>query len=151
MKKKNIKKNKETKNLSTVGEKVNLRQKKLISLIMENYGKGGKGRRSLGSILLEAGYSPSSAKNPKTILEGSDVKEAIDDLLEMFDIKRRQAMNHITEKKMIGARITDLVYLTDSFTKNHQLLSGKDTARHGFNLTPEQQKEIDDILEENSN
>lgn len=103
-----------------------IRQTKLIKLLMENYGKKGE-TKPLGEIMIEAGYSEESAKNPKLFLDSPVIKEGIDDFVKMLDDKRRLAITHITKKKLEKSSARDNAYIADVFTKNHQLLTGKAT------------------------
>lgn len=102
------------------------RQDLLIELMVENYGKKG-GRRPLASILLEAGYSPETAKNPKKILSAPAVQEALSDVITVMEQKRDLAFKHITEKKLKGAGAYNLALIGDVLTKNIQLLRGRAT------------------------
>ncbi len=132
----------------------------LIELLMVEFGKVGKKRRTMGSLLLEAGYSPATAKNPKKIFESPHIKEILDrvegtfqettkDFIEQLAEKRQMAMEALTDEKMKKSKATELTYIVDTMTKNHQLLSGKDTGRLGLNLDPEEQAEIDNIFKSN--
>lgn len=93
---------------------------------------------TLGELLLKAGYSKSVANNPYLIFESETIKEGVDDFVKMLDDKRRLAITHITKKKLEKSSARDNAYIADVFTKNHQLLTGKETERgeiqvKGFN------------------
>lgn len=109
------------------------RQQKLIKLIVENLGKKGE-TRSMGELMLEAGYSEAQSKNPHQILEGEAVKEGIEDFVKMLDDKRRMAITKITESKLEQASARDNAYIADILTKNHQLLTGEETERQGLSI-----------------
>lgn len=95
---------------------------------MDNYGNTGV-TKTLGELLIEAGYSPESAKNPKLILDSEEVQNGIKDFISLLDDKRRMAITKITEKKLDNSNARELAYITDIFTKNHQLLTGGDTEK----------------------
>lgn len=113
------------------------RQEKLINLLVENLGKLGN-TKSLGEIILEAGYSKAMAKNPYQILESETIQEGIGDFVDSLDKLRKRALKHITQKKLEKSSAKDLTQIADLATKNHQLLTGKETERgeiqvKGFN------------------
>ena len=62
------------------------KQEKLVTLLLENY--GSPNTRPLGELLLEAGYSENSAKNPQLIIEGKEVQEALADVAADLDFLR---------------------------------------------------------------
>lgn len=102
------------------------KQEKLIKLVSENLRISGN-TKSLGELMLEAGYSKSMSKTPSQVFESETIKEGIEDFVKMLDDKRRLAITHINKKKMEKSSARDLAYITDVFTKNHQLLTGKAT------------------------
>jgi len=104
------------------------KQEKLITLLIENYGKG-KNTKTLGKLLIEAGYSKESAHNPQLIMEADVIQNALQDFIETMEKKRRSALNHMTEEKFRKAPAKELAYVTDILTKNVQLLTGKDTEK----------------------
>jgi len=57
-----------------------------------------------------------------------------EDLVKRLEDKRRMAITHITEEKMEKSAIRDLVSVVDMFTKNIQLLTGKETDRTALTL-----------------
>ncbi len=121
-------------------------QARLMELIVESYGKRGK-RRSLGSMLLEAGYSPESAKNPKQILAAPVIQELVGNLAQDFENKGKSALGHITEKKLKGAGPSTLIYVASESIKVSRLIAGKSTANiAGYIVTDSDKKELDFIL-----
>ncbi len=102
------------------------KQQKLIKLVLENMGMT-KSSKSLGELLLEAGYSKTIAKNPYLIFKSEVIKDGLADFIGMLDDKRRMAVTHITEKKLAKAPARELAYVADVLTKNHQLLTGGST------------------------
>lgn len=117
------------------------KQTKLIKLLIENYGIKGK-TKPLGALMIEAGYSKESAKNPHLIIDSEAVQSHLTDYLKLLDDKRRMAINSITKTKLAKASARDGAYVTDTLTKTHQLLSGGATERPEFTLTEEQIKKI---------
>ncbi len=99
------------------------RQEKLINLVKENLGKTGN-TKSLGELMLEAGYSEVMSRNPYQVFETETMQEGLQDFKQLLDDKRRLAITHITKDKIAKSSPRDLAYVADVFTKNHQLLSG---------------------------
>jgi len=110
------------------------KQEKLIKLLIENYGKQGE-TKSLGKLMVEAGYSPESAKNPNIILSSETVKEGIEDFTKQLVDKRRRAITHLTDDKLEKSHARDLSSIVDTFTKNIQLLSGESTENVKYVIT----------------
>jgi hypothetical protein len=100
---------------------------------MENYGRKNS-TETLASLMIKAGYTEQSAKNPKLILESESVQEGIVDFIKMLDDKRRMAITKITEKKLEESSARDNAYIADILTKNHQLLTGEETERSGLSI-----------------
>lgn len=101
---------------------------------MENYGKRG-GAKSLGKLMVEAGYSKESAKNPKIILESPEIKTKIEDFIKLMEDKRKTAIEQITSGKLEEAPARELAYVVDLLTKNIQLLSGGKTDNSGVQIS----------------
>ncbi len=125
-------------------------QHRLIELLIENYGKKATGRRSFKSILLEAGYSPATAKQPSIIIGAPIVQKAIQDHAELMRGKREKFIHSLTDKKIAKATIGDAVYAIDALTRNERLLSGKSTSNiAGYIVNDEDRKALDELLERN--
>lgn len=109
------------------------KQQKLIKILIANFGKTGE-TKTLKEMLLEAGYSESTATNPHLILEGDAVQEGVSDFLSQLDDKRRRAITHITDEKLEGSSARDLAHIASKFTNDYQLLSGGHTenVKHDF-------------------
>lgn len=103
------------------------KQQKLIKLVLENLGNP-KNTKTLGELILAAGYSEATAKNPKLIFKSPEIKEGLSDFVSSLEDKRKQAITYITPQKLAKAQARDLAYLTDIFTKNIQLLNGGKTS-----------------------
>ncbi len=125
---------------------------RLFELLLVEYGKVGEKARPKGGLLLEAGFSPTYAKNPHLIFRLPIVQDFIkkmnekiedrhEDFIDEIDKRRRMAIKFITEKKLKGASPSVLTYVADTMIKNHQLLTGKDTSKLGFNLDPDEKEE----------
>ena len=99
------------------------KQQKLIKLLLDNLGKM-KVTKTLGEMILEAGYTKNMADNPYQILESETIQEGISDFVRMLDDKRRLSLVKITEKKLEEASARDNAYVVDMLTKQHQLLTG---------------------------
>lgn len=102
------------------------KQEKLIQLLVENLGKRGN-TKTLGELILLAGYSEAMAKNPYQILESETIQEGIEDFVDGLDKLRKKALKHITKQKLEKSSAKDLTQIADLATKNHQLLTGKAT------------------------
>ena len=104
------------------------KQEKLLKLIFANLGKPGE-TKTMGEMLLEAGYSKAQSVNPKQILETKDVKEGVEDFVKTLKDKRKMAITKLTNDKLDASSAKDLTSITDILTKNIQLLSGDETER----------------------
>lgn len=104
------------------------KQEKLISLLLENLGTGGN-TKTLGQMLLEAGYSENQAKNPYQILETKGVQEGLSDVVNDLDILRKNALNDLKARNLEKEPYRDVIKAVDTLTKNHQLLTGGETER----------------------
>jgi len=122
------------------------KQEKLIKLLIENYGTT-KSTKSLGSMLLDAGYSEASAHNPKIILEGKEVQDGISSVVDDLNMLRQTFLDELKARDVSEERFPDVVKAIDTFTKNSQLLSGKETERTEVTVVSDERKqELLDIL-----
>lgn len=108
------------------------KQQKLIEVIVENSGKKGF-TKSLGTMIVEAGYSEETAKNPKQIIN-EEMLEELDPILSKMEKLRHRALENITDKKLEEASARDNVYVADTLTKNIQLLGGKPTENNKYEI-----------------
>ena len=117
-------------------ENITLKQKKLIKLIMENYGSKGA-TKPLKDLLLEAGYTSASAKNPKIILDSKNITESdeLNNFIKSLSDKRKLAITYLTSRKLSKAPAREIAYVIDVLTKNTQLLSGKETGKENITFT----------------
>ena len=108
-----------------------IKQKKAVKAIIENHGNVSKG-------MLEAGYTPATAKNPKNLTSSIGFKEEIAPVLLALKKERDAAI-----KAMVGkrgrAKYRDLTDAIDKLTKNMQLLSGKPTDINNYNEFSDEQ------------
>lgn len=124
------------------------KQEKLIKLLLENVGTEGE-TKSLGAMLKEAGYSPAIQKNPKLILESETIQEGISDAVKDLEELRAKALNELKARNLEEEPLRDVVKAVDTYTKNHQLLSGGKTANIGVdNLSDTPDDELDRLIAE---
>lgn len=102
------------------------KQEKLIKLIMENYGNK-ESTKTMGELLIQAGYTEETAKNPQLIFQSEAIQEGISDFVKDMEDKRKNALKEITDAKLKKSSAKDNVHIVDTLTKNIQLLSGKET------------------------
>lgn len=107
------------------------KQTKLLSLLIDNYGKRGQAK-PLGKLIIEAGYSPVSAHNPQIVIT-EEMKETIQPLIKKMEEVRTNALDKITEDKLGQSSARDNAYIADILTKNIQLLNGGATERISVN------------------
>ena len=116
------------------------KQQKFVDLLIENYGRKGK-TKTLGSLMIEAGYSESSATNPKIIIN-EEMMEAIGPVIDKMESIRTKALDAITDEKLEASNPRDNIYIVDTLTKNIQLLSGKETDRQGIVIQTVDYKDV---------
>ena len=110
------------------------KQTKLIELIIKNLGDV-KERRTLGELMLEAGYSKSQSEAPSHILDSDVMQEGISDFIRSLDDKRKLAITAITKKKLDKAPARENAYVAEVMTKLSQLLSGGNTSKEEIKIT----------------
>lgn len=108
------------------------KQEKLIKLILENLGNS-KTTKTLGELILEAGYEESMAKNPYQILGSETIKEGLEETVDKMKKIRDKALKALTNKDLSLEKSKDLGDIVDKIQKNIQLLTGGDTERVKFN------------------
>lgn len=123
------------------------KQLKLLELLKINIAKTGK-RKTLGALVLEAGYSETMSKQPSNIMKSETIKQGMKDYLNSLDDKRKQSLYHITDKKLKQSKARDLAYINDVLTKNHQLLGGGATER--VEISDKEKQAVDDAFNLNS-
>lgn len=126
------------------------KQKKLLKLISENIGISGS-TKSMYQMMLEAGYSESTAKQQSGILAG--IQDKLDPIVQAMIDHREKVLEQMKEK-LPKAQYHNLIEALDKLTKNIQLLSGKATERPNNvitgleNLTDEQ---LDEFIKDRKN
>jgi hypothetical protein len=109
------------------------KQQKLVRVIRENAGRSKP--QPMGKLLLEAGYSRGSAKNPQDILKAAPVQLALQKELDTLEMVSRAHLSQLmSKKKLSGASARTNAYVYDVMTKNRQLLSGKATSNVGIRI-----------------
>jgi hypothetical protein len=94
-----------------------------------------KGRKViLGKIIKEVGYSESTSESPTIVTETKSFKQEMKPIVDKMISERERAISKL-KGKISKAKYRDLIDGIDKLTKNIQLLSGKETERHGFSLT----------------
>lgn len=105
------------------------KQEKLIKLILENLGNQDE-TKTMGEMLKEAGYAESIQKNPKLIFESEAIQEGLSDVVSDLEKLRSDYLNELKTRDIEKEPMRDVVKAIDTFTKNHQLLTGGDTERN---------------------
>ena len=123
------------------------KQIKLIKLIVENLGNQ-KTTKSIGKLMLEAGYSKIQSENPHQIFYSEAVQDGISDFVKMLDDKRRMALTKITESKLDKSTARELASITDTLNKTHELLSGKPTENVNYKISKGEKDKIDNLLDD---
>jgi len=125
-----------------------LRKKRLLALTSVNFGniKSGKKLKSMYEMMLEAGYSETTARQQTNVLTGLQ-DEAVD-VVDKLELLRQQAIERMNSEAF-QADYKDLASAIDKLTKNIQLLSGKPTERHKHELAENEKKDLDNIFKEN--
>jgi hypothetical protein len=102
------------------------KQEKLISLITENCGVKNYSK-TLGAMLLEAGYSQESADNPFKILSSETIQEELRPIVDQLEEIRLKAIEALKKKDPSREHYRDVIAGLDTLTKNIQLLSDRPT------------------------
>lgn len=119
-------------------------QKKFILIFSDNL--GNKKPKSIYKMLLEAGYSETSAHQQSRTLAG--INEELETIVGKFRAKRDKAVDFITDKKLKISSAKDLTDIADKLTKNIQLLSNEPTERKKIIIGDEVKKQIEDVIDE---
>ena len=104
------------------------KQEKLLKLILENMGEQGL-TKTKAELLNEAGYSEAIQKNPYLIFESDTIQEGLSDVVKDLELLRSKALNELKARDLEKEPMRDVVKAIDTYTKNHQLLTGGDTSR----------------------
>lgn len=113
------------------------REKKLTDLIAEEYVSGKGSPRPLADLMVEAGYQKPATvpavredQSPAVPIPSSGIEAIIG----LISDRRRMALDAMTDDKMRDANIQQLANVVDILTKNHQLLTGKETEKRGLTI-----------------
>lgn len=104
------------------------KQKKLLRLFVENLGTANS-TKTLGQLLLEAGYSDIQSKNPHQIFASETIKEGLTDVAEKLASERDRILKELNTKDLTEEKYKDLVDSLDKLNKNYQLSTGGATER----------------------
>lgn len=104
-------------------EELTEKQKKMIKLFTENIGSSKK-TKTLKAMMLEAGYSESSANQQTSLL--SPIRDRMKTVVDKLEKEREEILKEMVNKRK-KANYSDLVKGLDITTKNIQLLGGKPT------------------------
>ena len=74
------------------------KQQKLIKLLIENYGNK-KATKTLGELIIEAGYSESSSKNPQLVIT-EEMREELNPIIDKMQKIRTKALDSITDSAL---------------------------------------------------
>lgn len=109
------------------------KQEKLIKIVLENLGSLDK-TKTLGEMLKEAGYSEAMQKNPQMVFESQTIKDGLASVIDDLELLRKQALDELKARDISKERYSDIVKGIDTFTKNHQLLTGGDTEKQNISI-----------------
>jgi len=105
-----------------------IKQKKVISKIIENRGNVSRAMR-------ESGYTEASAKNPKNLTESKGYKEAVSPFVQQMMEERQRLLDSMTTEDLTSVKYKDKTDSVDKLTKNIQLLTGGSTENVAESLT----------------
>lgn len=103
--------------------------KNVAKEVSENVRKGKLVK--LGAIMRKNGYSKQTSLKPKRVTDTKSFKDEIEPVVDAMERERNKAIV-MMKKKISKAKYRDLVDAVDKFTKNIQLLGGKDTGKVTF-------------------
>jgi len=121
-------------------KKLTPKQQKFLKLLSDNIGI--KKPKSIYNMLLESGYSKSTALQQTEILNTEGVKRETKTILSKLKDKRDMALDSITQDKLDKASARDGASTMDILIKNSQLLKGKSTAINKVDISDTQYNEI---------
>ena len=104
------------------------KQEKFVRILIENTKAKGS-TKTLGEMMVEAGYTEKNSKNPYQVLQSDGVKEELTGFVKELENKRKKALNYLTDSKLDEAKAKDLITVINGLTKDIQLLTGGDTEK----------------------
>ena len=123
------------------------KQAKLVSLISDNL-RRTEGTRTLGELMLEAGYSKSQSEKPGQITKSPIIQEAIDPVIKSLRKIRENALKALIKRNMEEEKARDVIDIIDKTTKNDQLLSGKPTERTKVEISDLDKQMTDEVIKD---
>ena len=108
-----------------------IKQKKAVARIVENRGNVSKS-------MLEAGYDPITAKNPKNLTESKGYKEEAEPILNQMKKERQRLLREMRVRNLDKVQYSDITRAMDTLTKNIQLLGGEATENTKMTISWEQ-------------
>lgn len=108
-----------------MAKRLTAKKQKLVRGLVENLSKGGKAR-ALKYVVMDAGYSESTAKQPSAVIT-PDVMAKVNPIIAKMESIRNRALDAITDDKLKISTARDNTYVADILTKNSQLLAGQPT------------------------
>jgi hypothetical protein len=120
-----------------------IKQQRVGRLLSENYGN------SMGEVMLKAGYSPSSAKNPRLSLPNNEIaKQAVFDVVQGMKKAIELAVASTVKRLESGdVKQSDLTEIVDKFQRNVQLLSGMATSNVAFRFVDSEDESVKSTVE----
>lgn len=132
------------------GEVDTIKQKKLIRLISENFGNK-ESTKNMYEMMLEAGYSESTAKQQSRILSTVREKPEMQGVVAKLEKIRDNALNALEGKDLNKVDAGTIVRILKDLNHDIELLSGRATERDDgeTSLDPKDRALLDKILEAN--
>jgi len=107
--------------------------KQVAKKVSETIRKGKK--VVLGKIIKDVGYAKSTSEHPDLITNTKSYQKGIKPVIQQIEKEIQRLQIAISKKKLSKVAYSEAVRSLDLLIKNKQLLSGKETERHGFSLT----------------
>lgn len=120
------------------GRPLSINARRFAVLLSENIGKVEGGKVTIQSLMERAGYSPTTAKQQKLIVDRVRESGVLDPIVAKMDERIGWALDAMTEKKIKKQSPYTNALTSDLLVKNKQLLSGKPTGIDAMQLTDEQ-------------
>lgn len=132
------------------GEVDTIKQKKLIRLISENFGKKGS-TKTMYEMMLEAGYSETTAKQQSRILSTIKEKPEMRGIVADLEFVHSNAITALKRKDFNKVDAGTIVRILKDLNHDIELLSGRATERDDgeTSLSHEDRLLLDEILEAN--
>ena len=99
-------------------------------------------RINLGDIIEEAGYAASTALSPTKVTNTESYQSELSPFVQKMLRERDRIIAHLETKDLDAVQYQQLTSALDTFTKNIQLLSGKETERAGIVIQTVDYKDV---------